>query len=240
MHSWEGCNNCSFNQVIHVSPLNPPIRQNAAFIRAGIYLPGSRYFSGWYSVSTNLGSSWTPLSSMSNEIPPAVGTVGAPLATAWVPAGFTGETPSPSPPAGGPPPPGCSDVPPSSDYTCAQQAAFGKCRYEVVARTIINHGRTFHGVALMGKNHYFLLTLWSFHLQRELDAFWKLLRDDLRAVPADAGGRVTRHWIAAASIPAQHGISTCGIAACCRVSSCRLPTCGGVSSPCRIATHCGA
>ncbi|KAK2078299.1 hypothetical protein QBZ16_004168 [Prototheca wickerhamii] len=101
--------------------------ENAAFIRAGIYLPGSRYFSGWYSVSTNLGSSWTPLSSMSNEIPPAVGTVGAPLATAWVPAGFTGETPSPSPPAGGPPPPGCSDVPPSPDYTCAQQAAFGKC-----------------------------------------------------------------------------------------------------------------
>ena len=120
----------------------------------------------------------------------------------------------------------------------------------------------------VNENSYFLLPLCSFHLQRELDAFWKLLRNHLWAVPADARGRVSQRRLAAASIPAQHGISTrriatcCGVSACCGVSSCRIPACrrvssrlftssgrvpscrlpasGRVTSSYRIATHCGA
>lgn len=117
----------------HRRPPQPP--QDSFFSRAGAFIPGTRYFSGWYNVVSSLSSSFTALPALANEIPPAVATPGPPLATAWLPEGFVS---SPSPPASprspsgprpSPAPPACTDVPPSADYTCAQQAGWGKCKY---------------------------------------------------------------------------------------------------------------
>lgn len=116
-------------------PPSPQPPQGSFFSRAGAFIPGTRYFSGWYNVVSSLSSSFTALPALANEIPPAVATPGPPLATAWLPEGFVS---SPSPPASprspsgprpSPAPPACTDVPPSADYTCAQQAGWGKCKY---------------------------------------------------------------------------------------------------------------